>query len=463
MKMAGVHIIIIACLLACFCSCEQSTTFPEADENRVDIEDKGEMLLAAMNVEGGILEVRAHNLIWNPDLEVLSIDVFLINYSDTPIKAPLYLVFNRINPSNVDFINPDGQTNDGAPFKEFDEEFGPDGTLSPDETSEADNFVFNVYENRSFSVECGLDYSIVDLGAISGVVFRDDNQNSVHDEEEVGLGHMKVSLSYVQDDGGTYNATTWTGPMGTYSFANLTAGVYTVLLDVPSYAVATTGNPQVITLLESEDGEVEDYDEADLGVYFVPDTLTIEHDFNDGLIPYWGGNATMENVDGTLKLTACGHAQWRWEIFDYELPGRYTKGTFEFKTKFGEEGSYCGLKGHSEANIFDHNRGPLVYFKEGVVRPKEGDISIETDVLYVPGEWYRVRIEFDNALGTRGRYVLYFQELSNGSPEIIVGEYDYFASLGRLVDIAEFAFGGLTLDIVPCTSFYIDDVKLVVY
>lgn len=312
-----------------------------------------------------------------------------------------------------------------------------------------------------------MDYSIVSLGTISGVVFRDDNENAVRDEGEVGLGNMKVSLSFVQDGDDTYDADTRTGPNGTYSFANLTAGVYTVHPEIPSYATATTGNPQIVTLLELEDGTVEDYDEADFGVYFVPDTLSMEYDFDDGLVPGWGGNAEMENVQGTLKLTAYANdydpGEWRWMIFDYDLPGKYSKGTFEFKAKFGEEGYFFNLRGHSEANIYNNNWGLNVRFAQGIVRPKEGPFSIETDVHFVPGEWYRVRIEFDNALGARGRYKLYFLELVNAAQEIYVGEYNYYADMGRLVDIAEFGFGGLPLGLVDQTSFYIDDVKLHVH
>ncbi len=454
-------------MVSLFSACDQSTTLPQATENKIDVESSGEVLVASMAVSGGILEVRANHLIWDPDLEVLSIDIFLVNHSDTPIDAPLYLVFRNIHPSDIEFTNPDGETNNGKPFKEFAEEFGEDGVLAPNETSDADNFVFNLYDNRSFSVECGLDYGIVSLGTISGIVFRDDNQNAVLDEGEVGLGNLELSLSYVQDGGVEYDATTRTGPNGTYSFGNLTAGVYTVRLFVPPNAVATTGNPQVITLLELEDGTVEDYDNADFGIYYTPDELTLEYDFNDGMVPCWGGNATMENVDGTLKLTAYANdhdpGEWRWMIFDHDLPGKYTKGTFEFKAKFGEEGYFFNLKGHSEANIYNHNWGPRVRFVQGIVRPKEGPISIETDVHFVPGEWYRVRIEFDNALGTRGRYTLYFKELANDAEEIFVGEYDYYADMGRLVDIAEFGFGGLPLGLVESTSFYIDDVKLFVH
>jgi hypothetical protein len=186
--------------------------------------------------------------------------------------------------------------------------------------------------------------------------------------------------------------------------------------------------------------------------------LVIFHGFDDGWVPAWGGNALAENVGGVLKITSTEAISWRWEIFDHGAPGIYSKGVFEFDAKFGTEGHFFDLRGHS-ASIHDINWGPKVDFTEGKVLVDEVGF-VDTGTRFEPGDWYHVRAVFDNSLGERGRYALHLQNLTREQPEVLVGEFNYYASNGRLEDIVQYSFGVRTLDRVAATSLHIDNVRL---
>jgi uncharacterized repeat protein (TIGR01451 family) len=65
-------------------------------------------------------------------------------------------------------------------------------------------------------------------GSLSGTVYVDSNDNGVLDGGEPGIPGVTITLN------GPANATTTTGPNGTYSFANLPAGAYTLTETQPS-------------------------------------------------------------------------------------------------------------------------------------------------------------------------------------------------------------------------------------
>lgn len=163
---------------------------------------------------------------------------------------------------------------------------------------------------------------------------------------------------------------------------------------------------------------------------------------------------------GILKLTSTSSISWRWEIFDHGNPGIFTRGNFEFDAKFGEEGYFFDLRGHSKSSLQDLNWGPKVDFREGKVLNSQPGEFVDTDATYIPGDWYHVRVVFNNKLGDRGRFTLYLRNITRNESEILVGELNYFASNGPLQDVVQYSFGMRTLDQVPTTSFYIDNVFL---
>lgn len=190
-------------------------------------------------------------------------------------------------------------------------------------------------------------------------------------------------------------------------------------------------------------------------------TLVIFHDFDDGQLPNWGGSAAIANQNGVVKFTTTDPISIKWEIFDHGFPGQFTKGVFETDIKFGNESHSIGLNGHSASDLWDINWGPYAIFNQGnILYHQPNGVIVPTGYDYTPGEWYHVRIVFDNKLGTRGRYQLYIRKLATDGSGFLVGEFDYLASNGRLADIVQFTFIGNTLDKVASTSFYLDNVRL---
>ena len=68
MKLTTSLLIIILCMLVFLSSCDNDNTvvIPQQKANEIGIGDTGEMLLATMDVSGGVIEVRARGLVWNP-------------------------------------------------------------------------------------------------------------------------------------------------------------------------------------------------------------------------------------------------------------------------------------------------------------------------------------------------------------------------------------------------------------
>ncbi len=454
-------LLLTICALVCLYSCDKVVDVPKPNPNQIDPHDTGEMLLATLDYYDGVVEVHAKGLVWDSQQQTATIDVFLVNESNMPLGGPVLLSIININPETVGLMNPDGFTSDDLPYRKFDDEFGEDHVLSPQETSDSDMFAFYIGENGAFSIEFRLDSEIPSLGVISGVVFFDGNKNGIRDQGESGLEGFAVSLEFIDGDGIVHHKNTNTGVAGDYRFSNLHAAVYTVLLNVPGQAQLTTGNPLVITLLESGDGTVNDYNEADFGIDV--EDLFLFYTFDDGVLPDWGGSAAMSIVSGALKLTAYNYADWRYHIYDWHNAGLYTKGTFEFEVKLGPSRSRFDMSGHTSGNLGDYNYGPVVYFSNGIIRVKtDSNPAYATAASYETNRWYRIRTEFDNGLGTRGRFSLYLKDLEAGDPERFVGEFDYYAAAGRLADIVQFGFVAFTDNHVYSASLYVDDVKLAV-
>ncbi|HKI84306.1 MAG TPA: hypothetical protein VKA63_08220 [Candidatus Krumholzibacteria bacterium] len=240
----------------------------------------------------------------------------------------------------------------------------------------------------------------------------------------------------------------------------------TIILTLMTAAVVfVAGCDNGITQPRDPSHEFASNDPTQAGMtYTIPndvEPLVLSYDFDDGQIPNWGGNAPMRIVDGMLELSSSFN-QWRYMIFDSSNPGQYQLGSFEFETVFGDQAYFFDLKGHSASNIYDYQFGPVVDFIHGEVWVNSGE-PVFTGSHFVPGVRYRIRAEFRNWVGNRGRYKLYMQPLDPPGREHFVGSFPYQALNGRLADIVEFGFNARTLGEVPSTSFRVDNVKLTVY
>ncbi len=70
---------------------------------------------------------------------------------------------------------------------------------------------------------------LIPVGSLSGVVYADSNNNGTKDGTETGIGSIPVSLTQTVNGVTTTVATTTTGTDGSYSFAGLLPGTYTVV------------------------------------------------------------------------------------------------------------------------------------------------------------------------------------------------------------------------------------------
>jgi hypothetical protein len=190
----------------------------------------------------------------------------------------------------------------------------------------------------------------------------------------------------------------------------------------------------------------------------LPKKHVVFHDFDDGRAPAWSGNALSENIGGILRMTSTHAISWQFEVISRDDSHVYTRGLLEFDAKFGEEGYFFDVRGHS-ASKHDINWAAKVDFRDGRVLVDEFGF-VDTGARFEPGDWYHVKTVFDNDLGRRGRYTLFVKNLTRGEPEVLVGEFDYHASNGRLENIVQYGFGVRTLERVAATSLYIDNVRL---
>ncbi len=88
----------------------------------------------------------------------------------------------------------------------------------------------------------GADFGFRRQGTLSGVVFRDANGNGNRDAGEAGIGGLTVTID------GPWPQSTTTAADGSYSFAHLPPGSYTIYVTPPAGFVATTSNPVVVSL-----------------------------------------------------------------------------------------------------------------------------------------------------------------------------------------------------------------------
>ncbi|BAY62408.1 hypothetical protein NIES22_24820 [Calothrix brevissima NIES-22] len=111
-------------------------------------------------------------------------------------------------------------------------------------------------------------------GSIGDTVFNDPNNNNVQDQNELGIPNVQLQL---KDGNGNVIATTTTDNNGKYSFGNLAAGQYTVVVSQPPNGlVPTLTQPNPINLTAGQN-----YEQADFGFRAVNNGSIGDTVFND--------------------------------------------------------------------------------------------------------------------------------------------------------------------------------------
>lgn len=163
---------------------------------------------------------------------------------------------------------------------------------------------------------------------------------------------------------------------------------------------------------------------------------TFVFDFNSGDLSGWDGTASAEIVDGKLHV---------WEILGYWYHAisytgeHFRKGTIEFDIKPGD-GDYAFETKGGTMETGQQNWGIYMRWRQGTIQVNKFEQSqrvlVDTGVPYQPNSWYHIRINFDNDLGEKGKFLLWSSPIEDDAQEVYVGEFDYLAEYGKLYGVS---------------------------
>jgi hypothetical protein len=275
--------ILLVLFLALAFSCSEQPTAVDQEINqggysgtgKIDPASSGSFLLGSVPdsaVASGYIEVWAMNVAYDSASGIVSFDVKLLNRTRRNIAPPIHFVVTDIIPRDIAVLEFDGVSADGFPLFDFSSRLGGDNVLEPGESTEAVTLKFHTVTPRSFAIGFRIDIGPpAGEGIISGVVFRDDNQDGERercDRCEPGIPGITVALEKPLSDGGMVTLITRTGDDGSYSFGGLREGVYKVFVAAPEDKwTVTSTNPLLITLVKGTDGKVQSFYGANFGLF----------------------------------------------------------------------------------------------------------------------------------------------------------------------------------------------------
>ncbi len=220
----------------------------------------------------GYIEVWAMDVAYDSNTGNVSFVVQIGNKTEWPIPAPIYFVILSVIPHYISVENFDGYSTDGFPYYDFSSKLGADNILEVGEISERVTMYFHTGEPRSFAIGFRIDFGPAeDTGVIAGVVFRDDNKNGIRergDRCEPGIPGITITMHRGFEEKADVLYITETDANGVYKFTHLREGVYTVHAHAPADLWEfTTSNPLLVTLLVGPDGRVQEFYDADFGLF----------------------------------------------------------------------------------------------------------------------------------------------------------------------------------------------------
>ena len=183
------------------------------------------------------------------------------------------------------------------------------------------------------------DFGFNGTGSIGDTVFYDVDGNGAQDGTDVGLPGVNVTLEIDFNGDGTVDHTvaTTTDSNGNYSFANLPAGNYNVVVTQPAGSIPTsdfdgTGTPNVssLTLGAAEDNTLQDFGYTGNGALtdsvFFDINNNAGQDGTDRVLPGVDVTLTVDfdgdgNVDYTTSMPTDSNGEF---LFTNLLAGTYT-------------------------------------------------------------------------------------------------------------------------------------------
>ena len=210
--------------------------------------------------------IRGDNIHYDDVKNELLVDLSVENGSDSSYPNPVALTFVSLLPDGIKVLN---SINDhmgaGAMIKfEFEND---DLQWTPGEESFPTTVQFLVEQGVSIGFVARIDVGMdPNLGSIGGMVWNDANGDGVMDEDEGGLGGVRLRL--MAD--GMEPRDVGSAPDGSYRFDNLSAGFYNVRKMSQDGLRPTTPVELSVVLVDNE-GEVSDFLSANFGCMVLDD------------------------------------------------------------------------------------------------------------------------------------------------------------------------------------------------
>lgn len=202
--------------------------------------------------------------------------------------------------------------------------------------------------------------------------------------------------------------------------------IYTGEADITVIAGQTTNvNLQLFSVSET----------GNINVYITwgePDTYTYIYDFYQDDISGWNGPANAEIYEDMLHLWSV--IGWRWHTISGPSNLFFHRGMIEFDIYPFDGGYVFETKGPSVSN-YQQNWGVWLRWQSDSIyvnSSKDGIPQlINTQVCYLPNNWYHVKIVFDGRQGSKGKFSFWIKD-KTAQVEVFGGVYDYYAEYGRL-------------------------------
>ncbi|MCX5752970.1 MAG: hypothetical protein NTW97_04895 [Candidatus Krumholzibacteria bacterium] len=273
---------LIALTLALIFSCSEQPTAIDQESasglngsGAIDPGASGNFLLGAVSdssIAPGTLEIWAMNVAFDESTGIASFDVQILNRTRRTIAPPVHFVIANITPADIAVVDFDGVSRDGFPFYDFSAKLGNDNLFEPGERTEPVTMKFHTVTARSFAIGFRIDIGPAPgTGTIAGVVFLDSNENGERDRScrcEPGIPGITVALEKTLESGDKVMLLVRTDSNGEYRFAGLREGVHKVFAAAPEDTwKITSPNPLLVTLIKGPDGKVQDFLEADFGLF----------------------------------------------------------------------------------------------------------------------------------------------------------------------------------------------------
>lgn len=193
------------------------------------------------------------------------------------------------------------------------------------------------------------DVQVSGLSTLSGVVFRDFNQDETRGPDDTGIGGIQMTLSGTRADGTPVSLTVTTGPDGSYSFGSVPPGTYSLSRGSAPEANLTPGSAlpganggtasgasQIIAITVPASGDITGYDFTLIPVASVSIAKSIASGptaNSDGSFTV-GFALTVENtsLEGLTGITvsddlSAGPAPFGGHVAASPGPGQYTVST----------------------------------------------------------------------------------------------------------------------------------------